>query len=317
MEPPLRRKRLPVFGAAAQWIDTTRHWGPRLFRTVVHEVAGSVMPSSHRPAPAQWNASTITAAWLGHASVLINFYGLTIVTDPVLSNRIGATIGRRTVGPKRHMAPALTVDQLPPIDLVLLSHAHFDHLHVATLNLFPATTRVITAHNTADLLASTRMKDISELRWGERAELSTHHGNIAVEAFQVTHSGARWRHDGHRGFNGYILERNQKKLLFGGDTAYCEHFKKLKEKGPFDLAVMPIGSYKAGDACWHCTPEEAVQMANDAGAHFILPIHHMTFRFGARIQTEPIERLQRALASERLAWREVGETFTLPAALST
>jgi L-ascorbate metabolism protein UlaG (beta-lactamase superfamily) len=229
-----------------------------------------------------------------------------------LSSRIGATVGRRTIGPKRLIAPALTVDQLPPIDVVLLSHAHLDHLHVATLNLFPATTKVVTAHNTADLVAGTKMKDVRELKWGERTTITTHHGEISIEAFEVAHWGARWRRDKHRGFNGYILERNGKKLLFGGDTAFCEHFKKLKAKGPFDLAVMPIGSYKAGESCWHCTPEEAVQMANDAGANFILPIHHMTFNFGKEIQMDPIQRLQRAVPTERIAWREVGETFTLP-----
>lgn len=312
MKSPVRKRRLPVLGAAGQWFDTTRHWGPRLFRTFVNEVGVRITPPKHQPTPSQWNASTITAAWLGHASVLINFYGMTLVTDPVLAHRIGASIGRRTIGPKRLIAPALTVDQLPPIDIVLLSHAHLDHLHVATLNLFPATTRVVTAWHTRDLLAGTKMKDVHELRWGESITLTTHHGDIVIEAFEVAHWGARWRHDKHRGYNGYILERNNKKLLFGGDTAFCEHFKKLKTKGPFDFAVMPIGSYKAGEFCWHCTPEEAVQMANDAGAHYMLPIHHMTFNFGKDIQMEPIQRLERALAKDRIAWREVGETFTLP-----
>lgn len=306
-----------MIGAAAQWVDTTRHWGPRLVRTFVHEVARPITVPKHTPTPTHWTTAAVTAAWLGHASVLINFFGMTIVTDPVLSRRIGATFGKRTFGPKRLVAPALTVDQLPPIDLILLSHAHLDHLHVATLNLFPPTTVAVTAHNTADLLTTTKMKDVRELKWGERTSISTHHGEVTVEAFEVSHWGARWRNDKHRGFNGYILERNGKKLLFGGDTAFCEHFKKLKEKGPFDLAVMPIGSYKAGEFCWHCTPEEAVQMANDAGAHFVLPIHHMTFNFGKEIQMEPIERLQRALAKERIAWREVGETFTLPGSNGT
>ena len=312
MKPPLRKKRLPVLGAAAQWVDTTRHWGPRLFRTFVHEVGVRVVRPKHLPTPLLWSPSTVTATWLGHASVLINFYGMTIVTDPVLSRRIGASVGRRTVGPKRLIAPALTVEQLPPIDVVLVSHAHLDHLHVGTLSLFPATTQVVTAWNTRDLLVGTKMKDIYELRWGERVTLHRPHGEISIEAFEVAHWGARWRHDKHRGYNGYILERNGKKLLFGGDTAFCQHFKKLKEKGPFDLAVMPIGSYKAGEFCWHCTPEEAVQMANDAGANYILPIHHMTFNFGKEIQMEPIERFQRALEADRIALREVGETFTLP-----
>jgi L-ascorbate metabolism protein UlaG (beta-lactamase superfamily) len=311
MKAPLRKKRLPVLGAAASFARTTRHWGPRLYRTLMHEVATQMEQPRFRPKPAHWSASSITAAWLGHSSVLINFYGMTVVTDPVLAPRIGVTFGKRTIGPKRLTAPAMTVNELPPIDLVLLSHAHMDHLHVATLNMFPATTQAITAKNTADLLTGTKMKDVRELHWGERATIRTHHGELAIEAFQVAHWGARWRHDKHRGFNGYILERNGKRILFGGDTAYCEHFKKLKSKGPFDFAIMPIGSYNAHNACDHCTPEEAVQMANDAGAHHFLPIHHMTFNFGEAVYSEPMQRLQKALDTKRIAWREVGETFTL------
>jgi L-ascorbate metabolism protein UlaG (beta-lactamase superfamily) len=292
-------------------MGTTRHWGPRLLRTFVNEFGVRVTPPNHRPVPALWSSSSVTAAWLGHASVLINFFGLHIMTDPVLTRRIGATVGKRTFGPKRLIAPALTVDQLPPIDLILLSHAHLDHLHVATLAQFPATTRVITARDTSDLLAGIKMKNVRELKWGERVTLTTRHGELTIEAFEVAHWGARWRHDRQRGFNGYILERNNRKLLFGGDTAYCPHFKKLKSKGPFALAVMPIGSYKAGESTWHCTPEEAIEMANDAGANYILPIHHMTFNFGKDIQNEPIERFERALSAERIGWREVGETFTL------
>ena len=311
MKNPLRPSQIPGLRTAASFVDTTRHWGPRLIRTFMHEVGVRIAQPSHLPTPSQWSAATVTAAWLGHASVLINFHGLCIVTDPVLSRRIGATLGKRTFGPKRLIAPALTVDQLPPIDVILLSHAHLDHFHVATLAQFPATTCVVTAWNTADLLAGTKLKNVHELKWGERLTFSTRHGDVTIEAFEVAHWGARWRHDRHRGFNGYILERNNRKLLFGGDTAFCSHFKKLKEKGPFDLAVMPIGSYKAGESCWHCTPEEAIEMANDAGAQYILPIHHMTFNFGKDIQMEPIQRFERALAVERIGWREVGETFTL------
>jgi L-ascorbate metabolism protein UlaG (beta-lactamase superfamily) len=311
MKNPLKPTRLPGLRTAASFVDTTRHWGPRLIRTFMNEVGVRVTEPNHQPTPSQWNQSSVTVAWLGHASVLINFYGLHIVTDPVLTRRIGATIGRRTIGPKRLIAPALTVEQLPPIDLILLSHAHLDHLHVATLAKFPATTRVVTAWHTADLLTGTKMKDVHELKWGQRISFTTHHGDIAIEAFEVAHWGARWRHDKHRGYNGYILERNNKKLLFGGDTAYCPHFKKLKSKGPFDLAVMPIGSYKNDECCWHCTPEQAIEMANDAGANYILPIHHMTFNFGKEIQHEPITRFAAAVAAERIGWREVGQTFTL------
>ncbi len=300
----LRQKRL------RQWLYFSRKWGPRVWRGLMGEFTRPVAQSRFRPRPAHWNPSNITACWLGHASVLINFYGLTILTDPVLSRRIGLCVGPATLGLKRLIAPPLTVPDLPPIDLVLLSHAHMDHLHLATLNQFPSSTCVVTALATRDLLAGTRMKDIRELAWGDRTTITTRHGALEIHAFEVVHVGARWRKDKHRASNGYILERNNKKILFGGDTAYCGHFKKLRAQGPFEFAIMPIGSYKPGEHI-HCTPEEAVAMANDAGAHYLLPVHHQTFRLGTESHLEPIERLERALARERIALREIGETFSL------
>ena len=135
---------------------------------------------------------------------------------------------------------------------------------------------------------------------------------MRVEAFEVKHWGARWRHDDHRGYNGYIIEREGKKLIFAGDTAYTETFKELRGKGPFELACMPIGAYNP----WimsHCNPEQAWKMANDCGARRILPIHHYTFRLGREVCTEPLERLETAMKGEvdRLALREAGETVLL------
>jgi L-ascorbate metabolism protein UlaG (beta-lactamase superfamily) len=297
------------FRKAGQWFVVSRQWAPRLIGGFFRELTRPMVQPKFRPTPAVWNPALITASWLGHASVLINFYGLTLLTDPVLSRRIGATVGRATLGPRRLVAPALTFRELPAIDVILISHAHLDHLHRATLQLFPASTRVVTAGGTKDLFIGTKLHDVHELSWGEHVTIATHHGDISIEAFEVKHWGARWRRDRPRGYNGYILERNQKKILFGGDTGYTESFKKLRVKGPFEFAVMPIGSYKPGE--WsHCTPEEAAAMANDAGAKYLLPIHHQTFCYSrAESQTEPIERLLRIFEPDRIALREIGETF--------
>src|SRR6202040_336568 len=92
--------------------------------------------------------------------------------------------------------------------------------------------------------------------------------------------GARKRRDTYRGYNGYVLERNNRRIIFSGDTARSDSFAELRAFGPIDLAIMPIGAYNP----WihsHCTPEQAVQMADEAGAHFILSVHHQTFRFSA------------------------------------
>jgi L-ascorbate metabolism protein UlaG (beta-lactamase superfamily) len=249
-------------------------------------------------------------AWLGHSTVLVNFYGVNIITDPILVDHAGADVLVGTIGPKRLVGPALKPKQLPKIDLVLLSHAHMDHLNSATLRSFPNTTRAVTAHATADLLGDTKLKSPAELAWGDKIKVNTSHGDVEVEAFEVKHWGARWRHDSYRGYNGYIVSREGKKIIFGGDTAWSDSFRSLRSKGPFELAIMPIGAYQP----WiqsHCTPEQAVQMANDAGADHFLPIHFKTFAFGHEGVTEPMERLQAAIEPERIGWHDIGQTFSL------
>ena len=252
-------------------------------------------------------------SWLGHATVLINFFGITVLTDPVLFPRVGIRLPGFTIGPKRLIAPALKFDELPKIDIVLLSHAHFDHFDLQTLRRFDEHTRVISAAHTRELLRWTRLRDITELHWNEQKSIETSAGKIDIFAFSVKHWGARKQRDTYRGYNGYVLERNGRRILFAGDTALTDSFAKLRERGRIDLAIMSIAAYNP----WirsHCTPEQAIDMANAAGAQFIMPVHHQTFRLSFEPLREPIERFQAALKQtpERIALREIGETFLLP-----
>jgi L-ascorbate metabolism protein UlaG (beta-lactamase superfamily) len=295
-------------GLAGVWSGCSNQLGARAVRGFIAESCRTVLPPKQTPSPATWDSNGITAAWLGHSTVLINFYGLTVLTDPALCHRIGADTCLGTVGPKRLVAPALTPERLPNIDLVLISHAHMDHLDLATLRALPGQPRTVTAHATEDLLKATGLGRPASLRWGEKARINTANGDLQVQAFEVKHWGARWRHDTYRGYNGYILARGGKKLIFGGDTAWTGSFRSLRREGPFDLAVMPIGAYKPW-VCSHCTPEQAVRMANDAGADYLLPVHFKTFAFGREGPVEPLQRLQAAIEPERIGWREVGETF--------
>jgi L-ascorbate metabolism protein UlaG (beta-lactamase superfamily) len=260
-----------------------------------------------------WSNDRLTAAWLGHATVLINFFGINILTDPALFPRVGIRVPGFTIGPKRLTAPALKVRELPPIHLIVLSHAHFDHFDLRTLRHFNSSTRVVTARATADLLRGTRLRDISELSWNETRIISTDAGEIEITAVPVRHWGARIQKDDYRGYNGYVLSRNNRHVLFGGDTAFTNTFTALRRFHGIDVAMMSIGCYNP----WiqsHCTPEEAVQMATDADARYIIPIHHQTFRLSVEPFREPIELFERALANEpaRIALREIGETFALP-----
>jgi L-ascorbate metabolism protein UlaG (beta-lactamase superfamily) len=261
------------------------------------------------PSPQSWDPNAITAAWLGHATVLIGFYGFNILTDPALFTRIGASTCAGTVGPKRLTAAALRPNQLPPVDLVLLSHAHMDHLDLATLRALPGRPQVVTAHDTQDLLAHTPFQRPAALRWGDRVRVSSPAGDAEIQAFEVKHWGARWRYDSYRGYNGYVICREGVKIIFGGDTAWTQSFRSLRRAGPYELAIMPIGAYEPW-VCSHCTPEQAVRMVNDAGASYLLPMHFKTFAFGREGVAAPLTRLEAALEPERIGWREIGQTFT-------
>jgi L-ascorbate metabolism protein UlaG (beta-lactamase superfamily) len=206
------------------------------------------------------------------------------------------------------VAAALKPKELPAIDLVLLSHAHLDHTDLPSLRALPGQPQAVAAHATEDLLDSTPLRDPVTLRWGEAAQLLTPNGAVRVQAFEVKHWGARWRHDSYRGYNGYVVSREGKQFLFGGDTAWCASFRDLRKSGPYEFAVMPIGAYQPW--IWsHCTPEQAARMADRAGAKVILPVHFKTFPFGREATAEPLARLEAAIEPERVGWRDVGETF--------
>jgi L-ascorbate metabolism protein UlaG (beta-lactamase superfamily) len=169
------------------------------------------------------------------------------------------------------------------------------------------------AWGTSDLLPRRRYRSVTELRWNDRTEVSTARGNLVVRAIEVKHWGARIGRDRWRGYTGFVIEREGRRLLVAGDTAMTPIFREHRRFGPFDAAVMPIGAYDP----WifaHCTPEQAVAMADAAGARLIVPVHHQSFRLSNEPFMEPIERAQQALAREpeRLALRELGETAVLP-----
>jgi L-ascorbate metabolism protein UlaG (beta-lactamase superfamily) len=301
----------------------------RYAKVILDDYRRRMLPAPVKPTPNSWSDQEVTAAWLGHSTVLVNFFGVTILTDPVLGARAGLGLGPLVLGPKRYVRSALTFSELPPIDLILLTHAHMDHFDLPTLRRFDRRPLVVTAAHTGDLLRGTRLRGhVSELAWGESIRLkfsrtayasTVERGELEIEAFEVQHWGARMRHDDHRGYNGYILRRGGRALLCAGDTAYTSRFRRLRGRGGealdggFDLAVMPIGAYDPWVTS-HCNPEEAVEMADDAGARYLLPVHHQTFKLSREPMDDPIRRFERALARTpaRVALRRVGETFRLP-----
>jgi L-ascorbate metabolism protein UlaG (beta-lactamase superfamily) len=269
----------------------------------------AIRPAPHRPNPALWPDRGLHATWLGHTTVLLKIDGVTILTDPVLSPRIGLNLGPLTLGLKRLVAPALDHTALPNVDVIVLSHAHFDHFDVPTLHRLESHgTTVVTAARTRDLLRTRRYRAVHELGWDDGVGI----GSVEIRAFRVNHWGARMRTDGYRGFNGYTIQVGRRRVLFGGDTAYTPEFRLLRWSRPFDLAIMPVGAYNPW-IHYHCTPEQAWRMAEEAGFESFLPVHHQTFTLSREPYLEPIERVYAAAGRhpDRVALRAIGQEFHL------
>lgn len=280
---------------------------PQFWQRVSADRQRSILPAPFRPNPELWPDTGLHAAWLGHSTVLLKIDGVTILTDPVFSDRIGIGLGPVTLGLKRLVYPALPLSSVPRPDIVLLSHAHFDHWDIPSLRTLESpTTKVVTASKTSDLLRVRRYGAVSELAWGETVRL----GALTLRGLEVRHWGARVQRDTWRGYNGYLIESPRYRVLFAGDTAMTDAFRALRSSRPIDLAIMPIGAYDP----WvhaHCNPEEALAMANHAGADVILPVHHRTFQLSREGYNDPIERLSTALSSSpgRLALGEIGQEY--------
>jgi N-acyl-phosphatidylethanolamine-hydrolysing phospholipase D len=248
----------------------------------------------------------VSATWIGHATVLLQLGALNVLTDPVFSQRAFPV---QWLGPRRVMDPALPLDALPPLDVVLLSHSHYDHLDR------PAVKRLARAHPGATWVVPLGLgayvhgwgvREIVELDWWQQAAV----GALRVTATPARHFSARRLGDRNRTlWCGFALEGAGGRVLFAGDTAYHPEFGAVGARcGPFDLVLVPIGAY---DPRWfmhvvHVDPEEAVRIYQDLVAPhpdrplpLMLGIHWGTFRLTDEAMDEPPRR-----AAAR--WRELG-----------
>ena len=274
----------------------------------LRERGSAIAPAPHRPRPAEWRDDRLTVAWLGHATVLINFYGTWLLTDPALRERVGVRVpGVLTVGPRRLVQPALAPHELPALDAVLVSHAHMDHCDTGTLARLPRTTRAVVQRGNGDLVR--RFRRVEELSWGESVEVD----GARVESVEVSHWGARKLTDKHRGYGGFLIEKNGRAIVFGGDTADTRAFSRLRGRANVVLAAMPIGAYDPYIYA-HANPEQSWRMAREMGATYLLPMHHSTFRLSREPAGEPVERLLAVAGRERwrVALNEIGQTWSLP-----
>jgi L-ascorbate metabolism protein UlaG (beta-lactamase superfamily) len=303
-------RRTLVGGAGVTALGTFAYRAtPAFWQQYTREIGRPIMNPEEHPSPERWPDRGMHAAWLGHSTILLKVDGFTILTDPVFSDRVGLNFGPLTLGLKRVTAPALDLRRIPPPDLILLSHAHMDHFDLPSLRALESRrVPVITASKTSDLLRAGRYRSVQELGWGGSARV----GPAEVRAFQVNHWGARMRTDTYRGYNGYMIEVGRYRILFAGDTADTTAFRALRSSRPVDLAIMPIGAYNPW-IYYHCTPEQAWRMGNDAGAEFFIPVHHQTFQLSREPFSEPIERFEQAAGShpDRVALTRIGQEFHL------
>ena len=234
--------------------------------------------------------------WLGHSSYLIEIGGVRLITDPHLSERASPLpFGE----PRRFQPPAMSLETLPKIDGVLLSHNHYDHLDAHTVKAL--------AQRDAPWFAVPlgvahwfRQRDIArvvELDWWQRHDFD----GVPVHCVPAQHFSGRAAHDTNRSlWCGLIAEIAGRKIYFAGDTGYSEDFKDIGRRfAPIDIALIPIGAYEPR---WfmqpmHVNPEEAVQIHQDVGARVSLAMHWGTFR----LTTEPVDEPPRRLAAARSA----------------
>jgi L-ascorbate metabolism protein UlaG (beta-lactamase superfamily) len=232
----------------------------------------------------------LAVVWIGHAGVLAQIGNHSVLIDPVMSPRIGMQIGSRTIGLPRINPPAVPTRVLKGVDIILITHAHFDHLDRPTLvDLIDPSTTVVVPLGCRKLIPY-GFKAVHELPQDAEFTISDLH----IRAMAPAHWGARRVVDRRRGFNAYIVEGEGQRVLFAGDTAHTEAFDTLED---IDLAVLGIGAYDPWEHM-HATPEQAWSMFQKIGASYLLPVHHSTFELSEEPVDEPMDRLRSVAASD-------------------
>jgi len=263
--------------------------------------------------PANWPASALTVANLGHATLLMNYFGVRLITDPTLFERVGFSVGSLlTIGPHRLVPAPLEPGKLQALDVILITHAHMDHLDLPSLESLPKTAVVIGCTGCGALIRRLGFKEVRELGWGDNTEVD----GLTVTAMGARHWGRRWPPYGRDyGFNSYLLQKNGVRMLLACDSALTDIFATLHQNPP-EIAAFSIGAYDP----WihnHANPEQVWAMFKATGAHYLLPIHWGTFRLSKEPIDEPIRPLVATAGDEAgdIVLRRIGGVWTAPPGL--
>ena len=222
----------------------------------------------------------IGITWIGHASFLIQTPEHSILIDPNWAKWLKVV--------KRLKEPGLQIHELPAIDLVLVSHAHFDHLDKKTLRAVASDQPIIVPEHVGGLVQGLGFNRVQELKRWETTEL----GSLRITLTPAQHWGARVIHDRHRGFGGFLIEYAGRTIYHCGDSAWFEGFAEIGERSKIDIALLPIGAYDAPTGRdVHMNPEEALRAFTELKAGLMIPMHYGTFRLGFEPMEEPPDRL--------------------------
>lgn len=287
----------------SSWRDVASLWWN--FMTASREQTQPPVPPGH-VLPREQALAALAAqrrgddslTWLGHASFLVRLGDRTVLTDPFLTE---AASPFSSVGPRRFAGPGLAIEDLPPIDVVVVSHNHYDHLDLRTLQQLPgkSLTQLVVPMGVGPLVRDLGFAQVHELSWGDALQV----GALRVAAAPAIHFSGRGLFDRDATlWAGYVFEANDRRVFFAGDTAYHPTaFKALRERiGPVDAALLPIGAYAPRQVMSHVhvDPEEAVALGRDLQASRLVAMHWGTIV----LTTEPpFEPPQRFLAAGRAA----------------
>lgn len=231
------------------------------------------------------HAGQIAITWIGHASFLIQTTRHNLLIDPNWANWL--LVIRRL----RHAGIAL--HDLPNIDFVLITHAHFDHLHRPTLRRIAAREPIFVPHGVGDLVHDLGFQRVHEMRWWESWEIR----GLTITFTPAKHWGARRLLDRHRGYGGFALQWHGRTLYHAGDTAWFDGFQEIGRKLKPEIALLPIGAYEnPSSRDHHISPEQAVEAFRELGASTLIPMHFGTYRMSYERHHEPPQRLMNAAA---------------------
>lgn len=257
-------------------------------RLVRHSAVTPRTGSTHKPQLVSNGELGVT--FIGHASFFLQMAGQNILVD--------ANFARWLFLLKRLRKPGLRIPDLPPIDLVLVTHAHFDHLHRPSLRAVVHHTRrqtgkapaIVLPHHVFDLVSDLGFEEIIELEWWNNYR----HQDLTVTHVPSRHWGARILKDSHRGYGGYVLQSGRHSVYHAGDTAYFKGFREIGERLSPEVALLPIGAYNPETfRNVHTNPEDATRAFLDLNARWMIPMHYGTFRLSHEPVDEPLQLLEK------------------------